>query len=310
VRRLAAAEAELQLLRQVMDALTTGIVLYDAQDGFVFCNTEFRRLYEPMAHHLVPGRRFEDLMRLAISDGLVPAARGQEEAWLAARVQEHQNPLHAMTRQMADGRWRHIVEQRLSDGSHLAHSVDITELMAKEQALERLNAELAELSETDALTSLANRRRLDRALAEECSRAQRHGIALSLLVLDIDHFKAYNDLLGHPAGDRCLREVARAVGALGQRPTDLLARLGGEEFVLLLPHIGPAQALEHAARVHTAMAAAALPHPGSPVAGFVTLSIGIAAHRPGDDGPALLARADAALYEAKHAGRNRSAQAL
>jgi hypothetical protein len=99
-----AAEAELQLLPQAVDALTTGIVLYDAQDGFVLCSTEVRRLCEPMAHHLVPGRRFEDPMRLAIADGLVPTARGQKQAWLAARVLEHQDPLHTMARQMANRR--------------------------------------------------------------------------------------------------------------------------------------------------------------------------------------------------------------
>jgi diguanylate cyclase (GGDEF)-like protein len=304
-QRLAVAEAELMRLRQVLDALTTGIVLYDAEDRFVFANAEFRRLYALITPHMQPGRSFEELMRQAIAEGLVPAAKGQEEAWLAARLHEHQNPLHAMTRRMADGRWRHIVEQRMADGSHLAHSVDITELVHKEQALQKLNAELAEQSETDALTGVANRRRFDRALAEESNRAQRHGIALSLLLLDIDHFKAYNDRLGHPAGDRCLRQVADTVRTLGQRSSDLLARFGGEEFVLLLPHMAASEAEQHAHRLRTALANAALPHPASPVAGVVTVSIGIAEHRPGDDGATLLARADAAMYVAKNSGRNR-----
>lgn len=304
-----AVQRELTQLRAVLDALSTGIVLYDADDRLVFCNSEFRRLYPQLGRHLVPGTPFEELLRRAVALGDVPEADDDPEGWIAGRLQAHRKPQRPMTRRLADGRWRHIVEQRMPDGGHLAHSVDVTDLVEREQQLAALNRELEALSQTDPLTGVANRRRFDIALAEECNRAARHGLPLAVLLLDIDHFKAYNDLHGHPAGDACLRRVAQLLRSHSQRPTDLLARMGGEEFALLLPHLDAGQAQAHAERVHAALAEAAIPHARSPTAATVTLSIGLACQQPGDDPAALLARADAALYAAKRSGRARTVAA-
>ena len=126
-------------------------------------------------------------------------------------------------------------------------------------------------------------------------------------MIDIDHFKRYNDLLGHPQGDIALKAVAAVLGQQARRPGELVARHGGEEFALLLPHAASATAAAVAERCNSAMATLALPHGASPTAAQVTLSIGVAMlnRRQREDGAALVRRADAALYAAKAAGRAR-----
>ena len=177
---------------------------------------------------------------------------------------------------------------------------DVTELVRTRQQLEHL-------SSTDALTGLANRRRFDAALAEELQCALRHGSPLALMLVNIDHFKLFNDRHGHPEGDRASQTAAAVLGRPARRPGELVARYGGEEFVLLLPHADDADAMAVAERCQEAMATLALPHGASPVAATVTLSIGAALHRAGvrEDAASLLQRADAALYAAKAGGRAR-----
>jgi diguanylate cyclase (GGDEF)-like protein/PAS domain S-box-containing protein len=566
-----------------LDAMDAGIVLYDAQDRLVLCNRNFRALYPALAPRLVPGLRFESLLREAIAQGLVPEAQGDVEAFIARRVKQHHEPGAPLLRRMADGRWRRISEQRLADGSLLAFSIDVTELVEKERALEQAraeallsrerledaiealpdgfalydaedrlvvsnqryreiygltapairpgttfeailryglargqypaadgqeltwleerlyrhrhadqpilqelpgnrwlrieerptrlggvagvrvdvtelvqreqqlqqvnarlaesraqlhavigtamsailtldetgavlsanpataaifgwseaellgrdirtlvpelppgqgpdplamlsarpgdprrsatapqdirarhrdghavvvqlalsrleaagearfvalftdlsereayaqalrdaNAQLAHLSETDALTGIANRRRFDRSLQEEWQRSRRHGQPLSLLIIDVDHFKRYNDSLGHPRGDHCLREIAEVIKGSARRAGDLAARYGGEEFALLLPHTGADEARLIAQACIEALDAAELPHPDSPLSAHVTLSIGVASLTQAVAGgaaaaDALVDAADAAVYAAKRAGRHRA----
>jgi diguanylate cyclase (GGDEF)-like protein len=178
-------------------------------------------------------------------------------------------------------------------------------LQTANAALEARLAELSRLATTDALTGLANRRRFTEQLARETASARRYGHALSLLFLDLDHFKAVNDTHGHAVGDRVLQQVARLL-AERARSTDLVARIGGEEFAVLLPSTDAAGARlvaeDLCARVR-AHDFGALPR--------VTASIGLAQFRPeaGDDcGACLFADADRALYAAKTAGRDRVAQ--
>lgn len=565
---------------EAMDAMEAGIVLYDAQDRLVLCNRNFRALYPGLAHMLVPGRTFEEMLREAASLGMIPEAQGDLDAFIAERVRQHRNPGMPLLRQMADGRWRRITEQRLPDGSLLAFSIDVSELVAKEKALEEArtqaqqaherledaiealsdgfvlydaddrlvvcnrryretyqlsasairpgtrfedilryglargqypaaegremewleerlyrhrhadqpvlqelpgnrwlrieeritrlggvagvrvdvtelvqreqqlkqinarltesraqlhavigtamsaivtldenghvlsanpatttifgwpeeelvgqalrvlvpadvgpdplalltargpearagrtppqdirarrrdghgvtvqmalsrldtggqarfvalftdlsereayaqalrdaNAQLAHLSETDALTGIANRRRFDRALHEEWQRCGRHGLPLALLLIDVDHFKRYNDSRGHPMGDECLRAIAQILRNCVRRAGDLVARYGGEEFALLLPHTGEAEAMALALACIEAVEQAELPHPDSPLAPHVTLSIGVASavHAGDTRAAALLDAADSAVYAAKRAGRRRAVMA-
>ena len=158
----------------------------------------------------------------------------------------------------------------------------------------------------DGLTGVANRRRFDEALLSEWRQCQRAGTPLALLMIDIDHFKRYNDHYGHPTGDACLQQVAAVLKAAMQRACDLVARYGGEEFVCLLPGCDQAPALAKAQALQAALAAQAIAHEASPTAAWVTLSIGVAVAQPqaGGSPAALVAAADAALYSAKHRGRN------
>lgn len=164
---------------------------------------------------------------------------------------------------------------------------------------------LQQLLSTDALTAIANRRRFDETLAREWRRCQRSGLPLSLLMIDVDHFKAYNDYCGHPQGDACLRQVARLLTDTVHRPGDLVARYGGEEFVCLLPDVGSAGALAVAEKIAGALKDAAIDHPRSPGGPRLTLSIGVATTRRFAGEPeGLVAFADKLLYAAKAAGRN------
>lgn len=177
-----------------------------------------------------------------------------------------------------------------------------------------LTDRLRAVAVTDALTGVANRRSFDEALPLEWARAHRTGQPLSLLMVDVDHFKAYNDCYGHPGGDECLRNVGSAMGLALRRPTDLLTRYGGEEFAALLPATDLAGAEDVAARIHSALQAAALPHARSTTAAHVTVSIGIGLYLPGalaasaagspPDGNELTRVADEALYAAKQSGRS------
>ncbi|MCP3391714.1 diguanylate cyclase [Bradyrhizobium sp. CCGB12] len=184
----------------------------------------------------------------------------------------------------------------------VAISRDITEHKRLETRLETLAIE-------DSLTGLANRRGFDERLKEEWARAYRDRSSLALLMIDVDHFKAYNDEYGHPAGDACLRLVAQVIAAETQRPGDLAARYGGEEFAMLLPNTDAAGCARIGDRVRRAIREAGLVHTTNHATGCVTASLGGAACRPVLERTAgvvsLVEAADQALYAAKEAGRNR-----
>ncbi len=315
IEQRAAAEQASSRLREAIEALPDGFALYDADDRLVLCNAKYRELYAASAAAIRTGARFEDLLRMGLANGQYPQATGREEAWLAERLAAHRHPGPPLLQALPDNRWLRIDERRTADGGIAGVRSDVTELVRREQALQALNGELdranermAQLSMTDSLTGIANRRVFDDTLREEWARATRHGGPLSLLLCDIDHFKRFNDHHGHPAGDACLRRVAKLLQTCTRRPTDLVARYGGEEFVLLLPYTDAAGAQAHARTCLAAVVDAAIPHGDSPVAPVVTLSIGastIVRSGPDVDAPSLLARADLALYEAKRSGRHR-----
>ena len=172
--------------------------------------------------------------------------------------------------------------------------------------LRQSNAVLSALSMTDDLTGIANRRRFFARLNDDWYRCRRQGMPLSLLLIDVDHFKAFNDHYGHPAGDACLRAVAATLETTLQRSGDIAARYGGEEFAVLLS-VEPDGAEEIARRVHDAIATLAIPHQRAP-GGTLTVSIGIATVRPGPAATPgrLIEAADRGLYQAKRDGRDRS----
>ncbi len=173
--------------------------------------------------------------------------------------------------------------------------------------LRRVNEDLLRLSSLDSLTGLANRRVFDQTLARECARMTRTDSEVSLLILDVDHFKALNDSEGHQRGDEYLTLVGSELTRIAKRQIDLAARYGGEEFAVILPETGVAGAEQVAESVRFAIASLELPHPASPVAPFLTVSVGVAtATREWHSSPEeLVAAADQALYGAKRSGRNR-----
>jgi diguanylate cyclase (GGDEF)-like protein len=173
--------------------------------------------------------------------------------------------------------------------------------------LEELNHELEKLVMLDPLTGLGNRRRFDQGLPAEFSRAMRNGSMLALIMIDVDFFKKYNDLYGHPAGDDCLRIVSAVVQASQSRPGDLAVRYGGEEMAVLLPHTDLAGARTVAEKIRQSVEKLQVRHDGNPC-GVVTVSIGVNAFVPvryGHTKEQLIESADKALYEAKATGRNK-----
>lgn len=173
--------------------------------------------------------------------------------------------------------------------------------------LKRAREQLTKLASTDGLTGLANRRRFDDVLAHEYARHARSGAELSLVLLDIDYFKAYNDTYGHVSGDDCLRQIARVIDGVVVRATDLAARYGGEEFVCILPETNQSGALAIAEKIRQDIIALAIPHGGSNASHCVTASLGVITARcfPEKSALNIVAQADELLYKAKTGGRNR-----
>ncbi|MFP0370396.1 GGDEF domain-containing protein [Acinetobacter baumannii] len=172
--------------------------------------------------------------------------------------------------------------------------------------------QLSLLSQQDALTGLANRRYLDETLDNEWRRALRHETPLTIMMVDIDFFKPYNDSLGHLKGDQCLKDIATAISSIAACSGDLVARYGGEEFLLLFPMTNAQQAIIQAERLMNAIKKIAIVHPCSSVSPYVTISVGVATTIPrlNDSISAFVSRADHALYQAKTNGRNQYQIAL
>jgi diguanylate cyclase (GGDEF)-like protein len=201
---------------------------------------------------------------------------------------------------------------RLRSALALKQELDARRL--REAELVRLSSRLRETTQAlermayiDSLTGVHNRRSFNGHLAREWAIAARVGAPLAIVMVDVDHFKAFNDCQGHPRGDECLREVAGALAQTANRPDDLVARYGGEEFVLLLPRTTAEGAFAVAEKARTQIEALNIAHPCSPTSDQVTASLGVASLVPSLPYRAeeLLDAADQALYAAKHEGRNR-----
>lgn len=235
-------------------------------------------------------------------------------AFMSSRTTDYREELLV---EHADGsqRWVEVRAKLLLDLNGVAYGaigsmVDVTARIQTRAELEKTNHLLDELAITDPLTGIHNRRHFDRALEREIKRALRDGMPLALAMIDIDHFKPYNDTYGHQLGDMTLIRVADTLHNLCQRGTDLVARYGGEEFVVLLPGADKAQAAALLEAMRTAVAHLKIEHGTSPIAKHITISIGvvtigISPELPQVSPEILIKRADDALYESKRQGRNR-----
>jgi diguanylate cyclase (GGDEF)-like protein len=302
-----AAEQQVQqtydLLHDAINSIPVGITIYGPDDRLVMNNEALLRIFDGIRDVLQPGRTFEEVTRTALQRGLYAQAGGQPEAWLAWRVQIHQQAdgqPHEL--QLADGRWIEFSEHRTPHGYTVSSRIDITER-------KRLEQELRALASTDELTGLANRRQFMQRLEEELERVRRQTTrAACVLMLDLDHFKQVNDRHGHAAGDRLLQHFGQLLRQ-ELRSVDTAARMGGEEFAVILPGTDMRTAQAIAQRIGERLAAQPLNVGAQQLR--VTVSVGVAAIDGADlSADAVLARADAALYRAKAQGRNRVELAL
>lgn len=289
-----------------------------AQDVIVRLDGSLARTYVSPAAELILGYRPQDLVAQDPVSIMNPDDRDIVMARIRAAQQLGINT-EATFRVRHRGGYYIWMEGRFSfvaeDRGFILVLRDVTKRKADEDQLAALNAELAHIARNDALTGLANRRRLDEVMGLEWHRARRDDGTVSLLLIDVDRFKAYNDRYGHQDGDACLQAIAGAVRDVARRPGDVTARYGGEEIAVVLPGTVEAAAADLAERIRLAVEALALPHAGNAGCGsVVTVSIGCATMRPAAapdaEPPALIAQADARLYEAKRLGRNRVVDAI
>ena len=300
-----------------------------------------RRLQEIVSLHQLLTENSRDAIILADLDGkrnFVSAAGQAMTGWSQAEMLSQQSldivhpedkPIAgAVFRELLEGRPDALIECRIrkQDGHYLwveanLHAIkdeqtgapvgflnmvrDISTRKHAERELKNAYKALEALAVTDPLTRLANRRQFDHGLAEEWRRGFREQQALSLLMIDADWFKSYNDTYGHPRGDSCLKQIAESAQDVVTRAGDLVARIGGEEFAVLLPNTTSEGAMEVAESICAALRQRKLPHRTNPV-GYMTVSVGCATliPGPGQHSSTLVQRADDAMYTAKRNGRN------
>lgn len=308
---IATVEAELrektEQLRHYFDVALNLMCIADASGRFVKLNPAWTAV-AGLPSTMLEGRSIAEFVhpddQPAVADGIRRAMAGERVTGVSLRFRHR------------DGSYRELECQGVAYGQLVyADARDVTQSRRDQQTLLELNsrleaqsAALQALAFVDGLTGIANRRRFDDALQVEWRHGLREGGTLGLLMIDIDHFKAYNDHYGHQAGDACLRTIAQILQGLATRPRDLLARYGGEELVCLLPGASEQACLALAEEMRAAIESLRIAHARSPVAEVVTASIGVAALSPREaaDPDQLLRAADAALYRAKAAGRNRA----
>ncbi len=298
---------------RLMEHLVVPVFVLEPRGHVLIWNRACERLTGVRASEVVGTkehwRGFYESPRPCLADLLLRNERGDLSSLYAERIQSAENREGlsaenwcAMPRA---GSMRYLAIDAGPIYDDLGQLVAVVETLRDITAQKEAQLSLQALASADGLTGLANRRTFDTRLEEEARRAQRAGHPISLLMIDVDHFKLYNDSLGHQAGDDCLRRVAKLITGQVNRPGDLTARYGGEEFAVILPDTSLSGALAVADRIATSIAADAIPHVQSPTA-VVTASIGVACSGIASplDIPAIVEAADAALYVAKTRGRN------
>lgn len=303
----ATLQAQQQFLQQVIDAIPSALFVKDKDGYFVLVNKVCAVIYGTTPEQLI-GRRDQDFNsdRQQIDEFLTnndqTMLTGETQVFLDEPIY---HPEHGL-------RWyQTIISSFVGINGEvqgiIGNCIDVSDRKASELALKQLNLELERLATLDSLTQLANRRRFDDYLGQEWQRLAREERPLSLILLDIDCFKAYNDHYGHPQGDDCLIQVAQTIAQAVQRSADLVARYGGEEFAIILPNTDKEGAIAITETIRAAIHAVAIPHPVSQVSDVITVSLGIATVVPWPDQAfsTLVSQADQALYEAKQQGRNR-----
>jgi diguanylate cyclase (GGDEF)-like protein len=295
------ARRDRDLLVAALDMLPIGLAIYDQRDRRVLHNHFLGQLITGLDQQ--PRTPYAELLQLEREMGV-------KVDTTHAALQGNTSDSATLLQYPGD-RWIQGQVARHEDGLAIVARTDVTELVRAEHLAAQVNEQLTLQSTTDGLTGITNRRRFDEVLGIEWLRSARNSSCLSLMIVDIDHFKRFNDHYGHVAGDECLRQVAALLQTCARRAGELVARYGGEEFVILLPGAEVTQAEDLAQLCLDGIARMALPHAASPTADHVTFSIGIAHVFPSASGkPATLVNAaDTAMYRAKMGGRARYAVA-
>lgn len=304
---LQTARRDRDLLVSALDQIPIGIAVFDRRDRPLLSNRYLQQLIPGLDEAQTGAPGHQELLRHERQLGVVPQT-GPGTAQLADDADPLDDPhSQSVLLQYPNDRWIQGLVARTEQGLTVVARADVTTLARAQHQATKVNEQLSRQSATDGLTGITNRRRFDEILATEWLRAARNGGCLSLLMVDIDHFKRFNDHYGHVAGDECLRQVTRLLQACVRRAGEIVARYGGEEFVILLPGAEVAPAEELAQRCLADIARLALPHASSPTADHLTFSIGIAHVFPSasHDPASLVNAADAAMYRAKTAGRAR-----
>ncbi len=307
-----AAGSHAHLSGRVLGLANLGLMVLDASGRIVMWN-QWLASHSGLSAHRVQGsdlfEQFPELRGQRLEQAVQSAMQSNLPQQLSPALNRSPFPLYPT------GTWGgERVEQAVSvtpftEGKErfcLIEVSDISTTVGRERQLRGQAEALRAQSYVDGLTGIANRRHFDVALDRELRRAQRNNGQLSLLLMDIDSFKAYNDHFGHQQGDACLTLVAEAFAAMLQRPADLAARYGGEEFAAVLPDTGPEQAAQHAEAIRARIAALEITHAPAANRPHVTMSIGVATWDKDRlcDAATMLAAADACLYAAKRAGRD------
>ncbi|WP_195909443.1 diguanylate cyclase [Rhizobium tubonense] len=297
------------MLSHAMAGMSDGFAMFDQKGTLVFCNIQYSNLFPLSGGLRVAGSNIKDILRKVVETN---ERRGlpthSTDEWIdnaAAhlhRDKDEEIDLH-------DGRWLSLRTRLTADGMAIVVASDVTIMKQAEQSLRMVADQMKYLAETDGLTGTVNRRALDEAIATELAYSITNRTSLSVMMIDIDRFKLYNDTYGHLAGDQCLKTVSDCLRDVVRPDTDIVARFGGEEFVVLLPGSDEAVALEVARAFRNRLNALHLPHSASEF-GHVTVSIGVStrnSHAPEITASRFLKEADQALYSAKRNGRDQVA---
>ncbi len=292
-------------LAEVLGNMNDGLVVFNRDDRIILCNAQYQAMFPQTADVRVPGTSFPEILRAAVARGEETPPPGMDfDAWFDKTCAEFRLEGTREVR-LNDGRTIEARVKSARDGTVLSLMNDVSATKAIQSQLLALNEKLEALARADGLTGLLNRRAFDDALAREFLRSVRTETPLSVALVDVDHFKAYNDTYGHPQGDECLRAVGQCLRETLKRPGDVAARYGGEEFVAVLPDTDASGAAALAETFRASVRDLKIPHSGSPK-GIVTVTVGVASRIPdANDIPGdVVRRADKALYLGKTGGRD------
>jgi diguanylate cyclase (GGDEF)-like protein/PAS domain S-box-containing protein len=306
---------QLDLFQSVFKSVRTGIIVFDAEQRIVLWNNWVEQHSALKADEVLGktfGEVFPDMVNgrshIAIGESLV----NNFASLISQTLNKSPFPLYSIPSDRDSGnRMQQAVHvMPLYVGSLPRHCLvqisDVSMAVARERKLRELAVELESQTLIDGLTGIANRRRFDLHLEDEFRRAKRSTASISLIMIDVDYFKPFNDNYGHQRGDDCLMRIATALNSVLRRSRDLVARYGGEEFAVILPDTGAEGAFQVAEAMRMEVEALALAHAHSTVAPHVTVSIGVSTLVPEHISKtgSLIHSADRALYQAKRSGRN------